>query len=250
MHDPAALLGSEKQPITLPVRRDMSAQLGQRALRVLVVDDHQLFRTGLRELLAEEGFEVEAVGGGEQALRRVPSCAPDVVLMDVDMPAMSGIEATRRLRETAPTARVLMLTVFPADDLVLQAVRAGASGYLLKDAELGQIVAGIRHVAAGHCMLSPRAARAVIDQVRVTHEAEAVPAAPQTHDLSPRELEVLALMARGCDNPEIGRRLFVSPSTVKNHVSRVLEKLAVENRVQAAIYAVRHRLVEDTALSG
>src|ERR687884_299232 len=104
----------------------MAAESGQRALRVLVVDDHQLFRTGLRELLAAEGFEVDAAGGGEQALRRVASFAPDVVLMDVDMPGMSGIETTRRLRETAPTTAVLMLTVFADDELVLQAVRAGA----------------------------------------------------------------------------------------------------------------------------
>jgi DNA-binding NarL/FixJ family response regulator len=228
----------------------MAAESGQRALRVLVVDDHHLFRTGLRELLAAEGFEVDAAAGGEQALRRVPEFAPDVVLMDIDMPGMSGIEATRRLRETAPATAVLMLTVFPDDDLVLQAVRAGASGYLLKDAELGQIVAGIRTVAAGHCMLSPRAARAVMDRVRLADQAGVAPAAPPAHDLSQRELEVLGLLARGCDNPEIGRRLFVSQSTVKNHVSRVLEKLAVDNRVQAAIYAVRHRLVEDPALSG
>ena len=228
----------------------MSTHTGQRALRVLVVDDHHLFRTGLGELLAEEGFEVDAVGSGEQALRRMPSFAPDVVLMDVDMPGLSGIETARLLRKEAPATAVLMLTVFPDDDLVLQAVRAGASGYLVKDAELGQITAGIRSVAAGHCMLSPRAARALVDQVRLTDQAEPAPPSPETHDLSQRELEVLALLARGCDNPEIGRRLFVSPSTVKNHVSRVLEKLAVENRVQAAIYAVRHRLVEDEALSG
>jgi DNA-binding NarL/FixJ family response regulator len=227
----------------------MAAQLGQRALRVLVVDDHQLFRTGLRELLAEEGFEAEAAGGGEQALSRVPSFAPDVVLMDVDMPGMSGIETTRRLRETASATAVLMLTVFADDELVMQAVRVGASGYLLKDAELDQIIEGIRTVAAGHCTLAPRAARAVVDQLRLAGEAEVAPPAPQTPDLSPREREVLALLARGCDNPEIGRRLFLSPSTVKNHVSRVLEKLAVDNRVQAAIYAVRHGLV-DPALSG
>jgi DNA-binding NarL/FixJ family response regulator len=217
---------------------------------VLVVDDHQLFRTGLRELLAEEGFDVEAADGGEAALRRVRRLAPDVVLMDVDMPGMSGIEATRRLRETAPATGVLMLTVFPDDDLVLQAVRAGASGYLLKDAELGEIVAGIRSVAAGNCMLSPRAARAVVGEVRLTEGPTAPPAATPAHDLSQRELEVLALVARGCDNPEIGRRLYVSQSTVKNHVSRVLGKLAVDNRVQAAIYAVQHRIVQDPVRSG
>ena len=227
----------------------MSAEPGQRSLRVLVVDDHELFRTGLRELLGQEGFEVQEAGGGDAALRLVPNFAPDVVLMDANMPGMSGVEATRRLRETAPTTAVLMLTVDAADELVLQAVRAGASGYLLKDVELAHITAGIRSVAAGHSALSPRAARVVIDHIRLSREEPAV-APPDWHDLTEREREVLGLMVLGCENAEIGRRLFVSPSTVKNNVSRVLEKLAVENRVQAAIYAVRHRLVEDPALSG
>ena len=223
---------------------------GQRALRVLVVDDHQLFRTGLRELLEQEGFTVQDADGGDAALHLVPSFAPDVVLMDANMPGMCGIEATRRLRESTPTTAVLMLTGVATDELVLQAIRAGASGYLLKDAELTHITAGIRSVAAGHSTLSPRAARVVVDHIRLSREEEPAVAAPDGIHLTERELEVLALLALGCENAEIGRRLFVSLSTVKNHVSRVLEKLAVENRVQAAIYAVRHRLVEDPALSG
>jgi len=228
----------------------MSAQLGERTLRVLVVDDHALFRTGLRELLEQEGFKVQEAGDGDAALRLVPSFAPDVVLMDAKMPGMGGIEATRRLRETAPTTAVLMLTGVAADELVLEAVRAGASGYLLKDVELSHITAGIRTVAAGHSTLSPRAARIVIDHIRLSREEEPAVAAPDGDRLTEREREVLALLALGYENAEIGRRLFVSPSTVKNHVSRLLEKLAVENRVQAAMYAVRHRLVEDPALSG
>jgi DNA-binding NarL/FixJ family response regulator len=227
----------------------MLVDAGQRALRVLVVDDHQLFRTGLRELLEHEGFEARDAAGGEAALSRVPSFAPDVVLMDVNMPGMSGIEATRRLRETAPTTAVLMLTGAGEDELVLRAMCAGASGYLVKDVELAQIVSAIRTVAAGHCTLSPRAARALVDRIRLSREEEGAGGQP-AHRLSERELQVLALLVRGCDNAEIGRRLFVSPSTVKNHVSRLLEKLAVENRVQAAIYAVRHRLVELEPVSG
>ena len=228
----------------------MSTHPGQAALRVLVVDDHPLFRTGLRELLDQEGFVVQEANDGDAALRLVPSFAPDVVLMDANMPGMCGIEATRRIRETAPTTAVLMLTGVATDELVLEAIRAGASGYLFKDVELAHITAGIRSVAAGHSTLSPRAARVVIDHIRLSRaEAPAVPR-PGAHDLTEREREVLALLALGCENAEIGRRLFLSPSTVKHHVSRVLEKLDVENRVQAAIYAVRHRLVEGPALSG
>jgi DNA-binding NarL/FixJ family response regulator len=195
---------------------------------------------------AQTGFP----GSGEAALRRVPSFAPDVAVMDVSLPGMSGIEVTCRIREAAPTTAVVILTLLADDDLVLQAVRAGASGYLLKNAELEHITAGIRSAAAGHSPFSPRVARALVDHVRLSREEETAVAAPDAHRLSERERQVLALLARGCDNAEIGRRLFVSPSTVKNHVSRVLEKLAVDNRVQAAIYAVRHRLVEDQALSG
>src|SRR4051812_5570032 len=231
-------------------RNTMTAQRGDRALRVLVVDDHQLFRTGLRELLELEGFTVRDAGDGDAALRLVPSFAPDVVLMDATMPGLGGIEATRRLRETTPTAAVIMLTGVGADELVLKAVRAGASGYLLKDVELSQITAGIRSVAAGHSILSPRAARVVVDHIRLSREEEPVVATPDEPRLTEREREVLALLALGCENAEIGRRLYLSPSTVKSHVSRVLEKLAVENRLQAAMYAVRHRLVEVPSLSG
>jgi DNA-binding NarL/FixJ family response regulator len=225
----------------------MSGAGQQRALRVLVVDDHQLFRTGLRELLAYEGFEAADAGGGEAALARVRNFAPDVVLMDVNMPGMSGIEATRLLRAAAPTTAVLMLTGAGEDELVLRALCAGASGYLLKDVELGEMASAIRTVAAGQCALSPRAARALVDRIRLNRDEETADGETALR-LSERERQVLALVVHGLDNAEIGRRLFVSPSTVKNHVSRLLEKLAVDNRVQAAIYAVRHRLV-DEALS-
>ncbi len=163
----------------------MSGKPGQRALRVLVVDDHQLFRTGLRELLEQEGFTVQEADGGDAALRLVPSFAPDVVLMDVNMPGrMGGIEATRRLRASAPTTAVLMLTGVATDELVLQAIRAGASGYLLKDVELMHITAGIRSVAEGHSTLSPRAARVVVDHMRLSREEEPAVATPDGHYLT------------------------------------------------------------------
>jgi DNA-binding NarL/FixJ family response regulator len=212
--------------------------------RVLIVDDHDLFRTGLRSLLEEQGLEVADAASGESALARLRSFRPDVVVMDVNMPGMSGIVATRRLLEQSPATSVLMLTVTSADDRVLEAVRAGASGYLLKDAELDEIVAGISAAAAGRTAIDPQVAATL-----VAHARQTAPTAPEESPtplprLSVRERDVLVLLAEGCDNAEIARRLFVSPSTVKNHVSRLLEKLGVENRVQAAVYATRHGLVD------
>jgi DNA-binding NarL/FixJ family response regulator len=210
-----------------------------------VVDDHALFRLGLCEILAEEGFDVAEAESGEAALRRVKSLSPDVVVMDVSMPGISGIEATRRLRACAPAAGVLMLSIADDDVQVLDALRAGASGYLLKEADLAEIIAGIRCVAAGHCPLSPRVARALVDSVRRNAQTSPVVVGAGLNALSIREREVLSLIAEGRDNAEIGRQLFVSPSTVKNHVSRLLERLGVDNRVQAATYAIRHGLVSD-----
>lgn len=217
---------------------DMSSK---EAIRVLVVDDHDLFRTGLRALLEEEGFEVADAVSGPAAVRRVASLAPDVVVMDMNMPGIDGVEATRLVRDAAPDAAVVMLTIATDDVRVIEALRAGASGYLLKDASLDEIAAGIRAAAAGQSAISPRVAGAVVNSVRASVPAPAPNALPQ---LSQREREVLALLAQGCDNAEIARRLFLSPSTVKNHVSKLLDKLGVDNRVQAATFAARHDLVE------
>jgi DNA-binding NarL/FixJ family response regulator len=216
---------------------------GDAGLRVLVVDDHDLFRTGLRALLEEEGFNAADAASGEDALRAVPGFEPDVVLMDLNMPGMSGIEATARVLAARPRVGVLMLTINRDDERVLEAVRAGARGYLLKDAELDEIVAAIRDTAEGRARLAPTAAAALMAEVR---RAGASPAAVTTPlDLTAREREVLVLLAQGCDNAEIGRRLYVSSSTVKRHVSHLLEKLAVENRMQAAAVAFRQGLVDD-----
>jgi two-component system NarL family response regulator len=228
----------------------MSWLTQQRPLRVLLVDDHHLFRTGLRELLREEGFEVADADSGEAALRRAPSFGPDVVVMDLGLPGMSGLEATRRLREAAPATRVVMLTMSDDDQQVLDAVQAGASGYLLKEAALDDITAGIRAVAAGDCPVAPRVARVLVDELRrLADKGEPRVAEAPMRGLSDRERQVLALIADGRDNTEIARLLFVSPSTVKNHVSHLLEKLGVANRVQAAAYAIRHGLSTDEALS-
>jgi DNA-binding NarL/FixJ family response regulator len=213
------------------------------ALRVLVVDDHELFRTGLRALLEEEGFEVADAASGAEALATTPAFRPEVVLMDLNMPGMSGIEAAERLLASRPEASVLMLTINRDDGRVLEAVRAGASGYLLKDAELDDIVAGIRSVAAGLSVLAPAAAGALMTEVR--REPRTFAPSTALAALTPRERDVLALLARGCDNAEIGHRLFLSPSTVKHHVSHLLEKLGVENRLQAAAVAIRHDLADE-----
>jgi len=213
------------------------------ALRVLVVDDHELFRTGLRALLEEEGFEVADAASGAEALATTPAFRPEVVLMDLNMPGMSGIEAAERLLASRPDASVLMLTINRDDGRVLEAVRAGASGYLLKDAELDDIVAGIRSVAAGLSVLAPAAAGALMTEVR--REPRTFAPSTALAALTPRERDVLALLARGCDNAEIGHRLILSPSTVKHHVSHLLEKLGVENRLQAAAVAIRHDLADE-----
>ena len=213
-----------------------------RRIRVLIVDDHDLFRTGLRALLEEEGFEVADSASGPAAVRRAPSFAPDVVVMDMNMPSMSGVEATPLILEASPLTSVLMLTIATDDTRVVDAVRAGASGYLLKDAQLAEIAAGIRAAAAGHCAIAPRIASALLQSVRSADGAPAGAELPRGPDLSVRELQVLALLSDGCDNPEIAARLYLSQSTVKNHVSKVLDKLGVDNRVQAATFAVRHGL--------
>jgi DNA-binding NarL/FixJ family response regulator len=208
-------------------------------LRVLVVDDHDLFRTGLRRLLEEEGLEVADARSGDAALAALDWFAPDVVLMDLNMPGMSGIEATARLLQVQPAASVVILTISRDEAPIIEAVRSGASGYLLKDAELDEIVEAIRTAAAGQSVLGPTAADAVMAHVRNT---PLVPAAPALGELSDREREVLVLLARGCDNATIGERLFLSPSTVKHHVSSILQKLGVANRLQAAAVAIRHGL--------
>ena len=211
-----------------------------RPVRVLIVDDHDLFRTGLRALLEEEGFEVADSASGPAAVRRVPSFAPDVVVMDMNMPGMNGVEATPVVLEAAPQASVLMLTIATDDARVLDAVRAGASGYLLKDAELGEIATAIRDAAAGHCTIAPRIASAVLQSVRSYDSGPEETRTSDGPDLSVREQQVLSLVSDGFDNSEIAAQLYLSQSTVKNHVSRLLDKLEVDNRVQAATFAVRN----------
>jgi DNA-binding NarL/FixJ family response regulator len=217
--------------------------------RVLIVDDHDLFRTGLRALVREDGFDAAEAASGEAALRRVAELKPDVVLMDLNMPGMSGIEATRRLLEIVPQAAVLILTISNDDARVIDAVRAGARGYLLKDAPLEEILTAIRAAAHGDATIAPRIAGALLDHVRDAPETPASVVASPALELSPREREVLELVGEGCDNAEIARRLYLSQGTVKNYVSSLLQKLGAENRVQAAVYGIRLGLVDGQGVS-
>lgn len=214
-------------------------------LRVMVVDDHDLFRSGLRRLLEEqEGLEIVGEANrGDEAVRLAEQLRPDVVVMDVNMPGMSGVEATRLLLLRSPGSSVLMLTVANEDAAVLDAVLAGASGYLLKDATLPDIVRGIRAAAAGHSLIAPSVAGNLLAQLRRRGPPDAAPAAAS--ELSARELDVLRLVVAGCENGEIATRLHLSPSTIKHHVSSTLEKLGVENRIQAAVMAVRLGIVDE-----
>jgi two-component system, NarL family, nitrate/nitrite response regulator NarL len=219
----------------------------KRRLRVFVVDDHDLFRTGLRALLEEEGFDVADSASAEAALRRLEWVRPDVVVVDMNMRAMSGVEAIPLMLDAAPNAAVLVLTIAADEARVLEAVHAGASGYLLKDAELRDIAAAIRAVAAGFGAFAPEAAGALLSSVRSSKARPAEPKPRASVPLSPREHEVLTLLTLGCDNGDIARQLYVSPSTVKHHVSRLLEKIGAVNRVQAATYAVRAGLQDSSS---
>ena len=211
--------------------------------RVLLVDDHDLFRNGLKTLLEEQGVHVVGdAENGQTALRLVRELVPDVVIMDLNMPGMSGVAVTREIATLAPLARVVVLTISSDDEDVAEAVMAGACGYLLKDSSIHDLVAGIRAAAAGESLMSPQIAAKVLQRLRA-QSADADAAARITTELSDREIEVLKLIANGKDNAEIARELFISPKTVKNHISNILMKLHIQNRIQAAVYAVRSGLV-------
>jgi DNA-binding NarL/FixJ family response regulator len=210
-------------------------------IRVVLADDHAFYREGLAQILAESGIQVVAqVANGEAAVEAAVEFAPDVVVMDLNMPTLSGIDATRRLKERAPACRVVMLTVSMQEEDVVDAVIAGASGYVLKDGPIEEVTAAIRAVADGQALMSPRIASTILDRIRDPGVADAETAEVE---LSARELQVLSLLAEGKPNAEIGEMLFISHSTVRNHISSILAKLHVENRVQAAVRAVRDRML-------
>ncbi|MEV6413531.1 response regulator transcription factor [Kribbella sp. NPDC051718] len=223
-------------------------------IRVAIVDDEGLLRSGLQLMIdAAEDLQVVCSCTGADALRLLPQANADVVLLDIQMPEVDGLTVLRALRATPPPAAgrgpggravpaVAMLTTFAADDLIAEALRAGADGYLLKDTDPGELVAAIRALAAGRPMLSPAVARTVIDGY--LEGADDPEALQRLMRLSPREREILAMLADGSSNAVIGERLYLSASTVKDYVSAILAKLGVTNRVQAAVLAHRAGLTD------
>ncbi len=214
------------------------------AIRVLVVDDQALVRAGFRMILEAEP-ELEVAGeaaDGVEAIAAVQRLRPDVVLMDVRMPNLDGITATRRILEGGSATRVLMLTTFDLDEYVYEALRAGASGFLLKDVPPERLIAGIRAVAAGESLLAPSVTRRLIEAYVRRQPSRTLPAGIE--DLTAREREVLTLMARGLSNAEIAEAFVVSETTVKTHVARVLAKLGLRDRVQAVVFAYEYGLIQ------
>jgi DNA-binding NarL/FixJ family response regulator len=206
-------------------------------IRVLIADDHTVLRHGLRLILNQaDGLTVVGeAADGEDAVTLALELRPDVVLMDVNMPNVDGIEATRRLRAARPEIKVLMLTISKRDKDLISAVKAGAKGYLLKSAEAGEVIESIRRVAAGEAILPPEMIGLVLEEL-------ASPS-PEPKQLTEREIDTLKLVAQGLGNKEIAGQLHISENTVKTHVRHILEKLHLNNRAEAAAYAVRHGLI-------
>ena len=210
-------------------------------IRVLIVDDHGVVREGLRAYLELEP-DITVVGearDGHEGVRRAQELHPDVVLMDLVMPRMDGVEATAAIKQHQPQAHVIVLTSFVDDDRVVPAIRAGATSYLLKDVAAADLARAIRGARAGQAQLHPEVARRLMQQVTTPRKTEAAT------QLTDREREVLQLLAEGRSNKEIARSLVVSERTVKGHVSNILGKLGLQDRTQAALYAVRHGLVPE-----
>src|ERR1700722_16825233 len=216
-------------------------------IRVLLADPPALFRRGVRLVLEDEA-DIEVVGEageGLDAVERIVELVPDLVLMDVRMPGLSGIEATRQVRELVPSVKVAILTVSESDEDLYAAVRAGATGYLLKEVSIEELPEAVRAVARGHSLISPSMASRLLGEFNALSRRveEQLGNAPR---LSDRELEVLRLVARGLSNKEIATELVIAENTVKNHVRNILEKLQLRSRMEAAMYAVRERLADET----
>ena len=214
---------------------------------VLIADDQALVRVGLRKILENEPETVVVgeAGDGQDAVAAARRTRPDVVLMDIRMPVLDGIEATRRIAAAQPATRVLILTTFGLDDYVYEALRAGASGFMLKDAPPEEIAAAVRIVASGEALLAPAVTRTVIEEFTRIPPRAAPAAVPRAvGELTAREREVLDLLIRGLSNPEICRQLVISEATAKTHVARILQKLGLRDRVQAVIYAYESGLVK------
>jgi DNA-binding NarL/FixJ family response regulator len=220
-------------------------------VRIVIADDQELIRTGFRMILAADpGIEIVAEAGtGSEAIRAARELHPDVVLMDIRMPDLDGVEATRRiLAEHGPRTRVLILTTFDLDEYVYEALRAGASGFLLKDLPAPQLIAGIHTISQGQALLAPAITRRLIAEF--TAPKRTADPAQALHALSPREVEVFTLMATGKNNGEIAAELVVAETTVKTHVTRILAKLGLRDRIQAVVLAYDIGVVSPRARPG
>ncbi len=233
-----------RRPGTPRTCHDASVAEKGEPIRVIVVDDQELFRRGLTMLLGvEPGIEVVGeAGDGVEGTTLAESAAPDVVLLDIRMPKRSGIEACLAIKETVPTAKIIMLTVSDEEADLYEAVKSGASGYLLKDSSIDEVAQAVRVVADGQSLISPSMAVKLIDEFKQMSrpERESVPGLR----LTDRELEVLSHVAKGLNNRDIAKHLYISENTVKNHVRNILEKLQLHSRMEAVMYAVREKLLE------
>jgi DNA-binding NarL/FixJ family response regulator len=219
---------------------------GQESLKVLIVDDHALFRRGLQMVLEQEP-DIEVVGeaaDGQEAIDKAQELMPDVMLMDIRMPKRSGIEAAEEIKDLMPHIKILMLTISDEEADLYDAIKAGATGYLLKEISTDEVATAIRAVADGQSQISPSMASKLLTEfksmIQRTDERRLVPA-PRLTD---RELEVLKLVATGMNNRDIAKELFISENTVKNHIRNILEKLQLHSRMEAVVYAVREKLLE------
>ena len=218
-------------------------------IRVLIADDHALFRRGLEMVLqGEPGLDlVGQASDGAEAVQIAGEVLPDVVLMDIRMPKITGIEAARQMKEAAPSAKIIMLTISDEEEDLFEAIRAGASGYLLKDIPLDELAGSVRSVHGGQSLINPSMAGKLLNEFATLarRDAEDEPAkhAPAPK-LTEREMEVLRLVARGMNNRDIAKELFISENTVKNHVRNILEKLQIHSRMEAVMIAVREKLIE------
>ena len=214
---------------------------GTHAVRLMLADDHRMLREGLRRSMTEQGFSVVGeAADGAQAVELAHRLLPDVVLMDVTMPELDGVGATREIRSALPNVRVVMLTMHADEDVLASAIRAGASGYLVKDCSTEEIAEAVRMTARGDTIISPRLAASMLDEVRQTD------APAQTEDqrvVTRREEEVLQLIANGCSTPEVAEQLYISHKTVKNHLASIYQKLDARDRTQAVLQAVRMGIV-------
>ena len=214
------------------------------SVRLMLADDHRLLREGLRRTLTEEGFDVVGeAGDGEEAVQLAGELRPDLILMDVTMPRLDGVEATRQITAAMPEIAVVMLTMHADKSVVTEALKAGARGYLVKDCSTDEIVKTLREAASTDAVLSPDIASAMLTEVQAM---DPVPAEESDQIVTKREIEVLQLIADGCSTPEVGERLFISQKTVKNHLASIYHKLDARDRTQAVLQAVRMGIVHLT----